>query len=625
MRSGLRALQAGRLDEARSLQVAAGRQKPDAPGPSNLGGLIALAGGEFADAAKLFKKAAGAAPERADIHLNLARAFEAARRHREALAAYETALSLVPDDANTNLKVARLHLDAGDQKSALAYSRIGLALAPRSVDALFAHACALRAAGRLEEAEIAFRDALEEAPDDLRVLTGYASLLAKRQVTGRAVELYRRAADLDGDNLDLLAALAATSELHGDIEESLAIYERVLAMAPGNPDYLFRRAGCLRDLGQFDAATEGFEAALKLDPSHGASLMALARMKRLQDTPTVRNRLASAIADASRRPEHRAQAGFAMGELLDRSGESDAAFERFAQANRLLRDDRIRRGERFDPEELQSSRVLLERHLAAEFARDTSAWGVESDLPVFVVGLPRSGTTLVEQICASHSRVHGAGELEVMLPVTREISFRNRGVEGLANWDADHARGLAEAHIAELEQMAGGAARVVNKTPLNLLRLGSIGALFPRSKVIWCRRDPRDVVVSQHTMFFGEGNLFSTDIVDCAFAARQIEGIGEAWRRESRLPILEIVYEDLVADLETNVRRIIDFLDLDWEPACLDFQNTRRHVDTPSSWQVRQPIYTSSVGRWRRFEKHLGPMLKTLAQPLDAPHPGTNP
>jgi hypothetical protein len=127
------------------------------------------------------------------------------------------------------------------------------------------------------------------------------------------------------------------------------------------------------------------------------------------------------------------------------------------------------------------------------------------------------------------------------------------------------------------------------------------------------RRDPRDVVISNHLMYFGKGNLYSTDLADCAFAVREIDRLGGIWTRELKTPILEVSYEDLVADLNAHVQRIIEFLGLPWEPACLNFHNTDRHVTTPSSWQVRQPIYSSSVGRWRRYEKHLGPMLAELA------------
>jgi hypothetical protein len=339
-------------------------------------------------------------------------------------------------------------------------------------------------------------------------------------------------------------------------------------------------------------------------------------MKKLAETPELRKQLNRIFNDGSKNRHVRVQAGFALGEILDRAGEPDAAFQRYTDANALHARERLKIGEKFDRAVLRTQADLIENRLAAEYAKDAAGWANPTERPVFVVGLPRSGTTLVEQICASHSQVEGIGELDAIQTMARSIAYKNEGLDNIAEWDKAHALRLVNEHAEELTRLGCGATRVVDKTPLNLLRLGLIGAAYPNAHVIWCRRDLRDVVVSQHTMYFGEGNLFSTNQADCAYAAKQIERIGSLWKANSKLKILEVVYEDLVADLETNVRKIIEFLELPWEPACLDFQNTQRHVDTPSSWQVRQPIYSSSVGRWRRFEKHLGPMLTELASNL---------
>ncbi len=617
VRAGLEALRAGDRDCAEAYYDAALRKEPNAPGALDLGGMIALARGDLDRAAKLTGRAVRAAPDRIDFRFRHAETLERAGRIKEALAAYAETLALAPDHLRANTRGARLHAESGDPKMALAFSRIALALAPSSPEALCARAQAFRKLRNLEDAEACYRAAIEHAPDDLPALTGYASLLSKMSRSGEAAKLYRRAAELSPGDSAVLTSLALTTELEGDTESALAIYDEALALASDDPEIIYRRASCVRDLGRFDEASEALNAAIAIDPSHGPSYLALARIKRLPDGSETRKRLTRIVGDPSRRPDDRIQAGFAFGEVLDRAGDPDAAFRRFAEANRLLAQERARRGEVFDRRELHAQALNIETCLAAEYAANGGRWGNSSELPVFVVGLPRSGTTLVEQICASHSRVAGVGELEALIPISRDLAKRNAGVDRLAEWDAAHARSLADEYVAELTRLGGDAARVVNKTPLNLLRLGLIGSLFPGARIIWCRRDLRDVVVSQHTMFFGEGNIYSTDQSDCAFAARQIERVGQAWRSTTALPVLEVVYEELVADLETHVRRIIDFLDLPWEPACLDFQNTARHVDTPSSWQVRQPIYSTSVGRWRRFEKHLAPMLAALAQPLD--------
>jgi len=611
--SALESHRAGRLDEAGSLYARALLALPTHVDALNLSGALAFERGKTDEAIRLIGKAVRLMPSHVEACLNLAEALENAGRTAEAIDACRTALLTSPDFIDAHARLARLHGVAGESPLALAHARVALALAPKCVEALCARGAALRSLSKTAESEAAYRQALEAAPNDMRALIGLGAVLNEIDAFEEAEQVFRRAVALVPADPSLLTTLGEVIERSGDVPGAMEIYDRALALSPGSAEIACRRACCLRDGGEFDLAEAEFGRALTLNPDHALSLHALARMGRLDSGPVSRRQLARLIADASRPAKHRVQAGFALGELLDRAGDSDAAFGRFAEANATYARLRETLGERFDRKELRDHVDLIDRRLAGEFARDTAAWGNPTELPVFIVGMPRSGTTLVEQICASHSEVVGAGELRAIHVAARAIGARNLGREHISDWDAAHGREEADKHAATLARLAGGARRVVDKTPLNLMRLGIAEAMFPNARVIWCRRDPRDVVVSNHTLYFGWGNLWSTDQSDCAYAARQIERLGQCWLRESKSPILEVVYEDLVADLETHVPKIIDFLGLDWEPDCLRFHETDRHVTTPSTWQVRQPVYSTSVGRWRRFEKHLGPMLATLA------------
>ncbi len=612
--TGLQAHQSGKLEEAAALYAEALRRKPDHPDALNLSGALAFSRGDTNAAIRLIGKAIRFLPTHADAHLNLAEAFGKAGRLAEAIATAEKVLTFAPHYPDVHARLAKLHSETGAAELALAFAKVALALGPPDLEVLCARGLAHTLLRQFNEADASYRQALELAPDDLRAIGGRAALMSKMLLPREAAALYRRAVELDPGNVDWLSKLAAATEFDGDIDGALALLERALKMSPNNLEVLFRQASCLRDLGDFEGAAERFRRVLSISPNYAPAVLALARISKLDAGPDLRKHLGRFAADPAQLAAIRVQAGFALGEILDRDGDTDAAFKRFAEANALHARDRIKRGERFDRAVLRDQADLIEARLAAEYARDTAGWGNPTTAPVFVVGLPRSGTTLVEQICASHSQVVGVGEIDAIQTIARDIAHANKDVERLADWDSADARRHADRHAEELATLGGEALRVVDKTPLNLLRLGLIGALFPNAHVIRCRRDLRDVVVSQYTMYFSEGNLFSTDQADCAYAAKQIERIGSLWQATSRLKILDVVYEDLVADLEANVRRIIDFLELPWEPTCLDFQNTKRHVDTPSSWQVRQPIYSTSVGRWRRFEKHLGPMLAVLRE-----------
>lgn len=611
---GLVAHQEGRLKEAEAFYAKALQSDPNHPDSLNLSGALAFSAGRIDDAIKLIGRAIRSFPGHMDAYLNLAEAYEAKGRRAEAISTCKRALVLAPDFAEAHGRLAWLQALNRSHALALAFARVALALQPDLVEALCARALALKLAGRFGEAEGVYRRALELDPTEPRVLTGLATLLGETDFLAGSVDLWRQASDLQPANVNQMVSLAAAQVTDGDLFGAIETLDRAASVGSETPVALFLRGLCFRDRGEFDQARAVFTKLTDGPLIYGPAFYALSGIKRLDDTPDRRKQLGRLVKDGSVPAEHRAQAGFALGDVLDRAGESDAAFAHYTDANRLHAAHRAANGVRFDGPALTANVALVDQRLATDFVKKAANWGNPSDLPVFVVGMPRSGTTLVEQICASHSRVTGLGELRALTRMSRVIAGSGQSGEDIGEWDAGIARAQADAHLVDLSRMAPGAQRAIDKTPLNLIRMGMMGALFPGARVIRCRRDLRDVVVSNHTMYFGLGNLFSTDQSDCAFAAREIERLGDIWQRQSRLQILEVVYEDLVADLDTHVRRIIDFLGLPWESECLNFHQTERRVDTPSNWQVRQPIYTSSVGRWRRFEKHLGPALATLAE-----------
>jgi hypothetical protein len=230
---------------------------------------------------------------------------------------------------------------------------------------------------------------------------------------------------------------------------------------------------------------------------------------------------------------------------------------------------------------------------------------------VFIVGMPRSGTTLTEQIVASHPRAFGAGERRDIGHIGSALE-RETGSPDPAAWPPAALRHQAELQLDRLRALAGNAERVTDKMPDNILWLGMIAVLFPRARIVLCRRDLRDVCLSCHFQSFNHGLAWSNDVEDCAFRATQVERLVRHWRLVLPMPMLELSYEALVDDLEGESRRLIDFIGLEWDPACLAFHTTERPVLTASLWQVRQPLYASSVGRWQNYRQHLGPLIAAL-------------
>jgi hypothetical protein len=298
--------------------------------------------------------------------------------------------------------------------------------------------------------------------------------------------------------------------------------------------------------------------------------------------------------------------------MLDTEGHVDEAFERFAAANALVVASQTAPGQRFDAAAFEAIIDRLIDQTTPAFLAGAAAWGNPSELPVFIVGMPRSGSTLVEQIAASHSLVAGMGESKA-LGQAIETTTQQFAPLAPGSWDPETARTLADRHLAALAAGARrGLIRVTDKTLDNVLHLGLIAALFPRARVIVCRRDLRDVCLSCYFHQFADQVSYAYDLVACARRAQAIDRLIAHWRAVLPLRMHEVTYEDLVARPTEETWRLIDFLGLEREAACLEPHRTERAVTTSSVWQVRQPIHANAVGRWRLYRRHLTDLLDVL-------------
>jgi hypothetical protein len=313
--------------------------------------------------------------------------------------------------------------------------------------------------------------------------------------------------------------------------------------------------------------------------------------------------------------QRRAVLQYGLAQVFDARGQYGRAAEYARQANEYHLEAACRRGSPYDPAEHRAYvGQLIATFSPAHFER-VRGWGLETDVPVFVVGLPRSGTSLAEQILASHPRVHGAGELTDMRAAYRRIpSLVGRQAPGVECVDAlnrDAVRSLATGYLDRVRRLAPAAERVVDKMPDNYLMLGLIATLFPRARVIHLRRDLHDVGLSCWLTHF-KHIRWACDLEHIGTRAREYLRLMEHWRRALPLPMLEIDYEEIVADLEGSARKLVAWCGLEWDPACLAFHRTKRVVRTASMTQVREPLYARSVGRWKHYREVLGPLLQLL-------------
>jgi tetratricopeptide (TPR) repeat protein len=607
--AGLEHHRVGRLERAESLYRQFLRKSPDNPDALHLLGVIAAARGQAQEAVRLISRALARVPNFAEGHSNLGNALRAVGRPAEACDSYRRAIALRPDfaAAHTNLGLALCEL--GQFAAAAGSCRRAVELDPNNAEVHVNLAVVLRRAGRLEATAVALRRAADLNPGAAELHIDLADVLVELRHFERAAACYQRAIELDPRQAGTHRGLATSLRSLGKLDAAIAHYSDALTLNPDEALPWNDLGRCFLALGRFEEAAEAFRRALAADPDLADAYRNLAacRLLSAKDAEFV----AGLAAQQSLPSEVRATAGFAHGKALDDLDRYDEAFVAYDAANRLYRDARAAVGDRFDAAALASDIDRLIARFTPTFFAEAAGGGNASELPVFIVGVPRSGTSLVEQIAASHSQIFGAGEL----------TYVGEGALALgppgAGWMSVKLRQVADAHLEKLRGLGGGALRVIDKMPDNIFMLGLIAALYPAARIIFCRRDPRDIGLSCFFQKFSAGLLtFSYDLADCGSRIRETDRLAAHWRHVLPLRWLDIHYETLVADLENESRRLIEFLGLQWEPACLDFHRAKRVVQTASSWQVRQPLYGRSVGRWRHYEQHLGSLLAELAPML---------
>jgi tetratricopeptide (TPR) repeat protein len=618
VRAGFAHHQAGRLRRAEMLYRKALDKDPDHADALHLLGVIAYQCGKVGPAIRLIERALPGLPELPDAHLNYGNVLREAGRLAEAVDSYRRTIALKPDYGMAHSNLANAFNQQRAFAAGLESSKRAVELIPDFFGAHVNAAASLVGLERFAEAEAPLRRALELMPDRAESHRDLGWVLAQLGRFREAVSCHERAIALDANDAGMHYSLGATLYLANDLTASEASFRQTLRLAPDHATAWHGLGNVLRSSGRFEEALACFRRALELDPDLPEVYRSLAVTGQQTGDETKTGRLKALLANDERPISDRISAGFALGSLLDNADRCDEAFASFAQTNALHRQQRADLGERFDAVVLRGQVDDLIRIGTPALFQAIEPWGNRSETPVFIVGMPRSGTSLVEQIAASHSRVFGAGERLEMSTISNALLAHNRG-KPVARWDPAFARQLADQHIAHLQELGGCAARVIDKMPDNIFVLWMIAALFPSARIILCRRDLRDVCLSCYFHRFTEGHLYAYDLVDCGLRAREVERLSAHWLQALPLRVLVIDYEKLVADLEGESRRLIEFLGLDWQHACLDFHQTQRPVFTASAWQVRQPLYTRSVGRWHRYERHLGPLLEVLAQAVPKP------
>jgi tetratricopeptide (TPR) repeat protein len=531
--------------------------------------------------------------------------MEEAKRH------LEHAVALDPNQAAFHNHLAVVCRALGETEAAVGHYRKALELNPNEPVFFGNLGHALRRLKQTDEAIDCYRRAVALAPGEtsLAVNLGLALGEAKRYAESLAVlrEAVAVSPELAGAHLALGNALAGLERY----EEAIAAYRQAAALDPTNPGSHHNMGTALQNLGRMEEAAEAYRCALAVRPDFTASLRQLASMRSHAPGAEEAAELEKLLWDDALPEESRVELYMALASTYDTRGDFDKAWERLQAGNQI-----IHRKLGYDPEGNTRFVDRIIDTFSKGFFAERRSWGNPSELPVFIVGMPRSGTTLVEQIICSHPQVYGAGELrrmhELSSALPAQLKRRLPYPEVARHLDRSTTGELAQEYLDHLLSLSPDAVRITDKMPFNYRLIGLISLCFPNARVINCRRDPLDICLSCYFAKFREALDFAYNLVDLGRYYRDYERLMAHWRDTVRLRWLDMSYEELVAHQEEKSRELVAFCGLEWDARCLNYHETERAVLTASNWQVRQPIYRSSVARWQHYEKFLGPLIETL-------------
>lgn len=671
------ALQKGQIEVATRICRSILDRHTDLPAAWCMLGLSALQGGDGETAVEAFETAVALRPALAENRILLGRAYVMAGRLEEARASYLEADRLSPDQAEVLLQLGRIETDLGNQAAGLEFSKRGLKLAGQQSMRVLRRKLADPLVPVLTWAKRPWRLGSALSTD---VMIARAKLAERMNQDALAVSLLEQVIEADPANAEAAADLARRQNDLRDGPTAIRICEKaladgasstalsfeysrallragrpfeadaairpVVAERPRDPVTLRIHAEIMAETGDHDGRREALVKALDLDPNFlpalfdlarwhldtgdkkaaepilrmiveqdpyfGHAWHSLARIGMLKADEPAFGRLLAAIEDRKGTQLQRAALNFAAAGVLERAGNKDAAFGHLRAANALV-------DVTFSPDAFDALVDELIRVFDKAFFEDAKRQGLgnPTEAPVFVVGMPRSGTSLTEQILASHDDVFGAGELDKIAAIAGRLAGADAagrdypaGVQGL---DHTEVAALAEEYLEELRQRAGGdARRMVDKMPGNFLFLGLIALMFPRARIVHCHRDPMDTCLSIYGQLFNGLHPYAYDLENLGRYYRAYQRLMDHWHRVLPNEILDFSYEAVIDDQRGATEALLAHCGLDWDEACMAFYQNKRAVHTNSNIQVSQPLYRDAMRKWKAYEAHLAPLAAVL-------------
>lgn len=597
------------------------------------------------DAIISFRHAIKVNPDNSHLHYNLAVALQADGKISEAKCAYAKTIELQPEDARAHANIAFLLRKEGKLDEAVTHYNKAIFSADEMEELHYNLGLTLLQQGKIHEAEQALQRALQLNPEYSDGHSGLGSLYFYLGDYQRSIFCYKKSIKRNPKNIESLVGLTGSLAAIGQYKEAAAIINNALQISPDNVDVLITHGSLLINMGNpAKAAQIGTKILEKHPENKEARLLAAGALeirgendkahrylKPLLDEEQVDANAGIIFATISKHiglqeqaisvlerildsssylPSHtRRKIHFTLGDNYDSIHSYDTAYKHYSTGNNLKQ-------AAYDRKQHSTNIENLTRFFNKEYLSNAVKSSIHAERPVFIVGMPRSGTSLTEQILSSHSRVFGAGELSdiknIVYDMGNDAGSSRTYPEYLRHLDRTAINDISEKYLQHLDNLTSDADFVTDKMPSNFMHLGLIQVLFPHARIIHCKRSPLDTCLSCYFQDFGPSHPYAYSLPNLGHYYKQYQKIMDHWGKSLSIPVLDVQYEELIEDQNTVTMRLLDFCNLDWEDGCLNFQDNKRLIWTASYKQVHQGLYRKSVARWKNYEQHLQKLREAL-------------
>jgi Flp pilus assembly protein TadD len=588
----------------------------DSPDVLHEFGMCLGAAGRGDEAIGVLRRAVQADPHHAGAWRTLGDQLSAAGRTAEAEDAYERHLAL--STRHPELRDAAVFMRKGNLANAERLIREVLKKDPTDVVAIRMLATIGTKLGQLDDAEHLLERCLELAPDFHVARRAYTVVLYRRQELERALAQVEILLKAEPNNPSYLILKGTILVRKGDHVPALHLYESVLEHYPNESTAHMNYGHTLKTVGRLEGAIKAYRKSIGLRPASGECYWSLANLKTFRFSDDDITNMRSQISPEGGDPDDQAHLAFALGKALEDRCEFDRSFGFYARGNAVRRQHH-----RYNAKVNVVNTARSMRTLDSAFFVERRGWGCPAPDPVFIVGLPRAGSTLLEQILASHSLVEGTAELPDIIAISRKLGQKSRKnpasyyPEILTKLSAEEVRALGESYLSTTQVQRRGAPFFIDKLPNNFQHIGLIHLILPNAKIIDARRHPMAGCFSCFKQLFARGQTFTYDLKDLGRYYRDYVSLMDHWDEVLPGRVHRVQYENMVDDTEAQIKAVLEYCGLNFEEQCLRFYDTERAIRTPSAEQVRQPVYKEGLEHWRNYENHLGPLKEALGPVLE--------